>query len=115
MNAFRARREAKGRIDLLPPEPKTPARRNAKPFPARLEVVDADFVVIRTSNDNHRTVRAAPSDARPHQLMLRLAAAGARGRRPGRALLLSRRALLLRWPLPLRWPLLLSGRLLLLR
>ena len=78
MNAFRARRETKGRIDLLPPEPKTPARRTAKPLPARREVVDADFVVIRTSNDNHRTVRVAPSDARPHQLMLRLAAAGAR-------------------------------------
>ncbi|ANH05685.1 hypothetical protein [Shinella sp. HZN7] len=83
MNAFRARREAKGRIDLLPPEPKTPARRNARPFPARLEVVDADFVVIRstaarTSNDNHRPIRPKPAEAQQHPLPLRIAAAGAR-------------------------------------
>ncbi|GLR48894.1 hypothetical protein KYK30_10520 [Shinella yambaruensis] len=96
MNAFRARREAKGRIDLLPPEPKTPARRNAKPFPARLEVVDADFVVIRstaarTSNDNHRPARPTPADMPPRHLLLRVAAAGGRlceaglQRLPGRA------------------------------
>ncbi|KNY14599.1 hypothetical protein AKG11_22390 [Shinella sp. SUS2] len=83
MNAFRARRKAKGRIDLLPPEPKTPARRNAKPFPARLEVVDADFVVIRstatrTSNDNRRAARPAPSAEQPHHLLLRIATASAR-------------------------------------
>ena len=95
MNAFRARREAKGRIDLLPPEPKTPARRSARPFPARLETVDADFVVIRspavrTSNDNHRPARPMPADAR-RPLPLRIAATGARlceaglQRLPGRA------------------------------
>ena len=95
MNAFRARREAKGRIDLLPPEPKTSARRSARPFPARLEAVDADFVVIRspavrTLNDNHRPVRPMPADAR-RPLPLRIAAAGTRlceaglQRLPGRA------------------------------
>lgn len=83
MNAFRARQQAKGRIDLLPPEPKAPARKHARPFPARPEAVDADFVVIRgsaarTSNDNHRPIR--PAQARPaaQHLALRIATACAR-------------------------------------
>lgn len=84
MNAFRARREPKGRIDLLPPEPGTPARGKARtPFPARLEVVDADFVVIRspgarTSNDNHRPLRPAPIRPDLAPLLLRGARTGAR-------------------------------------
>ena len=83
MNAFRARKEAKGRIDLLPPEPKTPVEKHARRAPARLEVVDADFVVIRgsaarTSNDNVRPHPAAQrSAALPHALF-RVAAATAR-------------------------------------
>lgn len=81
MNAFRAKREAKGRIDLLPPEPKTPVERHARRAPTRLEVVDADFVVIRsaaarTSNDNVRPQHTAPVTA--HHLLLRIAMAGAR-------------------------------------
>ncbi|WP_411036758.1 hypothetical protein [Shinella sp. BYT-45] len=82
MNTFRAKRQADGRIDLLPPEPKAPARKRAHPFPARLEVVDADFVVIRgggarTSNDNHRPVRPATAGPRPQNRLFRIAAAGA--------------------------------------
>jgi hypothetical protein len=96
MNAFRAKQQAKGRIDLLPPEPKTPVQKHGRSFPARLEVVDADFVVIRTggartSNDNHRPFR--PPEARPvsQHLLFRIAAACARlfeaglQRLPGRA------------------------------
>ena len=84
MNAFRARQQAKGRVDLLPPEPKAPAHKHARPHPARLEVVDADFVVIRggasrTSNDNRRPPRAA-RQARPlsEHMLFRLLAACAR-------------------------------------
>ena len=95
MNAFRARQQAKGRIDLLPPEPKPPASRRQR-SPARLEVVDVDFVVIRTgtartSNDNHRPLRQAPVNAASSHLLLRAAAASARlseaglQRLPGRA------------------------------
>lgn len=83
MNAFRARKQAQGRIDLLPPEPKAPARRHGHHPVARLEVVEADFVVIRsgnarTSNDNHRAVRPTPSRAAPKHLFVRAAAASAR-------------------------------------
>ena len=83
MNAFRARREARGRIDLLPPEPKTPAERHARRQPARLEVVDADFVVIRagaarTSNDNVRPQRPAHASVTAYQILFRIATAGAR-------------------------------------
>jgi hypothetical protein len=96
MNAFRARQQAKGRIDLLPPEPKAPARRHGPHFPARLETVDAAFVVIRggaprTSNDNHRKARPAKSRPLSQHLAFRLLAAGARlceaglQRLPGRA------------------------------
>lgn len=96
MNAFRARQQAKGRIDLLPPEPKAPARRHGQHFPARLETVDAEFVVIRggtarTSNDNHRKARPAKSRPLSQHLAFRLLAAGARlceaglQRLPGRA------------------------------
>ena len=96
MNAFKARQQARGRIDLLPPEPQAPARRYGQRFPARLETVDAEFVVIgggtaRTSNDNHR--KTHPATARPlsQHLAFRLLAAGARlfeaglQRLPGRA------------------------------
>ena len=83
MNAFRARQQAKGRVDLLPPDPRPPAKRHARPFPARLETVDADFVVIRggaarTSNDNRRPARTA--DIRPlsQHPLFRLAAGAAR-------------------------------------
>ncbi|UDF27955.1 UNVERIFIED_ORG: hypothetical protein LHK14_10500 [Roseateles sp. XES5] len=83
MNAFKAKQQAKGSIDLLPPEPKAPAQKHARPFPARLETVDADFVVIRsgtarTSNDNRRpagSARARPLSQHP---LFRLAAACAR-------------------------------------
>lgn len=83
MNAFRARREAKGRIDLLPPEPKAPVEKHARRAPARLEVVDADFVVIRsatarTSNDNVRPQRTARAPATAHHVLLRIVTAGAR-------------------------------------
>lgn len=83
MNAFRARRQAKGRIDLLPPEPKVPARGRSGPLPPRPDVVDADFVVIRsgnagTSNDNHRPIRPTPRQPTPRRLVLGIAAAGAR-------------------------------------
>lgn len=94
MNAFRARQQAKGRIDLLPPEPTTPARRER--FTRRPEVVDADFVVIRasatrTSNDNRRSARPAPAPPLSRHVLFRLAAACARlaeaglQRLPGRA------------------------------
>ena len=86
MNAFRARQQARGRIDVLPPEPKAPARRQARPFPARLETVDADFVVIRggasrSTNDNHRPAKPrnpSPSPSPSPSLPLRLLAASAR-------------------------------------
>lgn len=83
MNAFRARREAKGRIDLLPPEPKTPVEKHARRAPARLEVVDADFVVIRsaaarTSNDNVRPQHTVQEPATVQQILLRIAVAVAR-------------------------------------
>ncbi|AOF91243.1 hypothetical protein [Sinorhizobium sp. RAC02] len=83
MNAFRAKKPAQGRIDLLPPEPKAPAQKHGQRPVARLEVVDADFVVIRsgsarTSNDNHRTVRPTPSRAASKHLFVRTAAASAR-------------------------------------
>lgn len=83
MNAFRAKRQATGRIDLLPPEPKTPAQRHGQRFPRRLEVVDADFVVIRTgaartSNDNHRANRQAPGRPLSQHIAFRVAAACAR-------------------------------------
>lgn len=83
MNAFRAKQQAKGRIDLLPPEPKAPAQKHARSFPARLEVVDADFVVIRagsarTSNDNHRQFRAAKPRPLSQHVLFRFAAACAR-------------------------------------
>ncbi len=81
MNAFRARQQAKGRIDLLPPEPKTPAKKPRSQ--ARCEVVDVDFVVIRTgpartSNDNHRPIRPVPLGPAPRHLLVRAGAAGAR-------------------------------------
>lgn len=96
MNAFRAKQQAKGRIDLLPPEPKAPAQKHARPFPARLEAVDADFVVIRggtarTSNDNRRPARTAKPRPLSEHMLLRLLAACARlfeaglQRLPGRA------------------------------
>lgn len=83
MNAFRAKKPAQGRIDLLPPEPKAPAQRHGQRPAARLEVVDADFVVIRsssarTSNDNHRPVRPASSRAAPKHVLVRAAAAATR-------------------------------------
>lgn len=83
MNAFRAKKPTQGRIDLLPPEPRAPAQRHGQRPVARLEVVDADFVVIRssgarTSNDNHRPVR--PTSSRPvsKHFFVRAAAASAR-------------------------------------
>ena len=83
MNAFRAKRQAKGRIDLLPPEPGAAARRHGERFPARRDVVDADFVVIRagsarTSNANHRPIRPGPAVTASPPLPVRAAAAGAR-------------------------------------
>ena len=83
MNAFRAKQQAKGRIDLLPPEPKAPAQKHARNAPARLEVVDADFVVIRsgaarTSNDNRRPARAAKTRPLSEHIAFRLLAACAR-------------------------------------
>lgn len=83
MNAFKARCEAKGRIDLLPPEPKTPVEKHARRAPARLEVVDADFVVIRsaaarTSNDNVRPQHTVQEPATVQQMLLRIAVAVAR-------------------------------------
>ena len=94
MNAFRAKQQARGRIDLLPPEPRAPAARQR--FTRRLEVVDADFVVIRasgarTSNDNHRPARPARTQPLSRHLFFRIAAACARlaetglQRLPGRA------------------------------
>ncbi len=91
MNAFRAKQQAKGRVDLLPPEPKPPAQKHARAVPARLEAVDADFVVIRTSNDNRRPARPATSSPPAGHRLLRLLAACARlfeaglQRLPGRA------------------------------
>ena len=83
MNAFRARREAKGQIDLLPPEPKTPVEKHARRAPARLEVVDADFVVIRsttarTSNDNVRPHRTAQAPVTLQHVLLHIATTGTR-------------------------------------
>ena len=83
MNAFRAKREAKGRIDLLPPEPKTPVEKHARRAPARLEVVDADFVVIRsatarTSNDNVRPQRTAREPILAQHVLLQIATTGTR-------------------------------------
>lgn len=83
MNAFRAKQQAKGRIDLLPPEQKVPARKHGQHVSARLEVVDAYFVVIRnagarTSNDNHRPIRPAQARSHSQHLLVRIAAAGAR-------------------------------------
>lgn len=80
MNAFRARREAKGRIDLLPPEPRRPAETHKRRAPARLEVVDADFVVIRagttrTSNDNVRPQRTAQAPDGVRHALVQVAAA----------------------------------------
>lgn len=96
MNAFKARREAKGRIDLLPPEPKTPTEKHARRAPTRLEVVDADFVVIRsatarTSNDNVRPQYTAQDPATVQHMLLRIATTGARLCEAGLQLL-SRRA-----------------------
>jgi len=82
MNAFKIKREAKSRVDLLPPEPGAKAASRAERFSRKIEVVDADFVVIRsaaarTSNDNHRRRPATP--ARPmSDHPLRLGAACAR-------------------------------------
>ncbi len=83
MNAFGAKRQARGRIDLLPPETRTSGRRAGMSFPTRRDVVDADFVVIRggsarTSNDNHRAVRPAAPASTARDLLLRTAAGGAR-------------------------------------
>nr|WP_314089502.1 hypothetical protein [uncultured Shinella sp.] len=83
MNAFRAKREAKGRIDLLPPEPKTPVEKHARRAPARLEVVDADFVVIRnatarTSNDNVRPQHTAREPIPAQHVLLQIATTGTR-------------------------------------
>nr|WP_298098493.1 hypothetical protein [uncultured Shinella sp.] len=83
MNAFKARREAKGRIDLLPPEPKSPVEKHARRAPVRLEVVDADFVVIRsatarTSNDNVRPNRTAQAPVTLQHVLLHIATTGAR-------------------------------------
>lgn len=83
MNAFRAKKQAQGRIDLLPPEPRAAAQRHGQRPVARLEVVDADFVVIRsssarTSNDNHRPARRASSRAVSQHLFIRAATASAR-------------------------------------
>lgn len=83
MNAFKARREAKGRIDLLPPEPKTPVEKHARRAPARLEVVDADFVVIRsaaarTSNDNVHPQRTAQVPVTLQHVLLHIATTGTR-------------------------------------
>lgn len=79
MNAFRARQPARGRVDLLPPEPGAGARKPIRTATARLEVVDADFEVIggasRSSNDNHRPARPGHP---PQPLPLRLLAACAR-------------------------------------
>lgn len=83
MNAFGAGKQARGRIDLLPPELGAPARKSGGRPQARLEIVDADFVVIRsgtarTSNDNLRPIRPAPRRSAPRHLLFRGAAAGAR-------------------------------------
>lgn len=66
MNASTARRSrSEARIDLLPPERGTAARRPAR-MPARPDIVDAHFVVIArrdaSSNDNRTQARppAAP-------------------------------------------------------
>ena len=80
MNAFKARQQAKGQIDLLPPEPKKPVKKPRSA--ARCEVVDVDFVVIRTgpvrtSNDNHRPIRSASLSPVPRHLLVRAGAAGA--------------------------------------
>jgi hypothetical protein len=88
VNAFR-RQRAKDRIDLLPPEPDRQGRRPAPRQAARLDVVDADFVVIgsgptrtspaRTSNDNHRPLRPATTTKTvPPHALLRAAGKGAR-------------------------------------
>jgi hypothetical protein len=84
MNAFRAKKPAQGRIDLLPPDPRAPAQRHGQRPAARLEVVDADFVVIRnsgarTSNDNHRPARpASPPRAVSQHFFIRAATTSAR-------------------------------------
>lgn len=80
MNAFRAKQQARTRVDLLPPEPRAPAHKHGGRMPARLEVVDADFVVIRTgaartSNDNRTPLRPAPASS---HILFRAAAACAR-------------------------------------
>jgi hypothetical protein len=92
MNAFRARRQTDSRIDLLPPEPGTTARRHGKRQPARLEVVDAEFVVIRTayprtSNDNRTPVRPVPASG---HMLVRAAATCARVAEAGLQLLSGR-------------------------
>jgi hypothetical protein len=84
MTAFRARQQAsKGRIDLLPPEPQA-ATRQATVRRQRLEVVEADFVVIgkgtaqRTHNDNRRPVESGERRSAALSLSLRAGAALAR-------------------------------------
>lgn len=83
MNAFRARQQAKGQVDLIPPEPKASAQKHARNHPARLEVVDADFVVIRsgaarTSNDNRRPTHVVAPRPLSEHMLFRLLAASAR-------------------------------------
>jgi hypothetical protein len=96
MNAFKIKREAKGRVDVLPPEPGAKAANRAARFSRRIEVVDADFVVIRssaarTSNDNHRRHPAANARPISDHPLFRLGATCARlcevglQRLPGRA------------------------------
>lgn len=80
MNAFRAKQQSKGRIDLLPPEPGAPAHKRGRRPSARFEVVDADFVVIRTgtartSNDNRRPFRTRAPRTISNHLLVRAAAA----------------------------------------
>lgn len=84
MNAFKAKRETKGRVDLLPPNPGAATGKRQERFSRRIEVVDADFVVIggttaRTSNDNHRkTTYAASTNPAPRHLLFRLGATSSR-------------------------------------
>lgn len=96
MNAFKIKREAKSRVDLLPPEPGAKGASRAERFSKRTDVVDADFVVIRsaasrTSNDNHRRRPATPARPMSDHPLFRLGAACARlcegglQRLPGRA------------------------------